>query len=199
MSGAGSHCLAWGRAGGAALFPPIRCGPGMDAAPRLPHAAPTLPASPGGPAAALEAVNHPGWLPASPAIGDASVSGRPAGPAWAGGCPGSQGCRSAPLRHTQLFLPLASGVCGRWVPVPSPARAGSAAECADWKLTARQEKPVSMGLPFGGLRSPSSLPCAGLSGLSVMWKDAESGHGGRKNTLEALQELGEENPWLRAS
>lgn len=25
-----------------------------------------------------------------------------------------------------------------------------------------------------------------------MWKDAESGHGGRKNALEVLQELGEE-------
>uniref|UniRef100_A0A8C0AS92 Serine/threonine-protein kinase PLK3 n=1 Tax=Buteo japonicus TaxID=224669 RepID=A0A8C0AS92_9AVES len=63
------------------------------------------------------------------------------------------------------FPPAASGVCGRRVPVPSPAREGSAAECADWRLTSRQEKPVSVGRPFGGLRSPGSLPGAGLSRL----------------------------------
>uniref|UniRef100_A0A8C0ASK3 Serine/threonine-protein kinase PLK3 n=1 Tax=Buteo japonicus TaxID=224669 RepID=A0A8C0ASK3_9AVES len=59
--------------------------------------------------------------------------------------------------------PAASGVCGRRVPVPSPAREGSAAECADWRLTSRQEKPVSVGRPFGGLRSPGSLPGGGFA------------------------------------
>lgn len=91
---------------------PILGGPGLDAAPRLPPAASTLPASPGGPAAALEAVNHPRWLRASAAIGAASVSGRPAAGAWAGGCPGSQGCRPAPLRRTQLFLRLTAACVG---------------------------------------------------------------------------------------
>ena len=46
------------------------------------------------------------------------------------------------------------------MPVPSPA------ESADRRLTSRQEKPVSVGLPFGGLRSPPlpvSLPHAALS------------------------------------
>lgn len=83
------------------------------------------------------------------------------------------------------------------MPVPSPARA---AECADWRLTSRQEKPVSMGLPFGGLRSSGFLPRAGLSrsihhvercGVQPWWEG--------KMALEVLQELGEENPWLRAS
>lgn len=51
------------------------------------------------------------------------------------------------------------------MPVPSPARAGSEAECAGWRVTSRQEKPVSMGLLFDGLQSSGFLPCAGLSRL----------------------------------
>lgn len=81
---------------------------------------------------------------------------------WVPRFPGGP-ARAAPPHAT--FPPADSSLCRRTVPVPSPARAGSAAECADWRVTSRQEKPVSMGLPFDGLRSPGFLPCAGLSRL----------------------------------
>lgn len=92
--------------------------------------------------------------------------------------------RTAPPHAT--FPPAASGVCGRWVPVPSPARTGSAAECADWRLTSRQEKPVSMGR-LSVASDP--LPCAGLSrsichvercGVRPWWE--EKGPGGFTGT-----------------
>uniref|UniRef100_A0A8D2P9C1 Serine/threonine-protein kinase PLK3 n=1 Tax=Zosterops lateralis melanops TaxID=1220523 RepID=A0A8D2P9C1_ZOSLA len=61
------------------------------------------------------------------------------------------------------FSPAVSSVCRRRVPVPSPAPAGLEAECAGWRVTSRQEKPVSMGLPFDGLRSSGFLPCGGFA------------------------------------
>lgn len=67
------------------------------------------------------------------------------------------------------------------MPVPSPARVGSAAECADWRVTSRQEKPVSMGLPFDGLRSPGFLPCAGLSRLICHVERCKVRHSGKEN------------------
>lgn len=86
------------------------------------------------------------------------------------------------------------------MPVPSPARAGLEAECAGWRVTSRQEKPVSVGLPFDGLRSSGFLPCAGLSRLIYhVERCKESGYSGRENALEVLQEMGEENARLKAS
>lgn len=67
------------------------------------------------------------------------------------------------------------------MPVPSPARVGSAAECADWRVTSRQEKPVSMGLPFDGLWSPGFLPCAGLSRLICHVERCKVRHSGKEN------------------